>query len=115
MHANLAQPFKLDLPPFDWVTCFSVAEHVAARWEHNILYNLVSTAVQAGLLLIWAHRQMEGNAHVNCRDEEEVLRMFKTFGYVYDKAASTSLQRKAKLPWNRFVLVLRRPRPMFKA
>lgn len=108
-HMDLAQPFPNNLGQFDWGMSIAVAEHVPVILEHIFLSNILHLAPHRGLILVWGSRGMPGTGHVNCRDEEEVLRIFGTLGFRHDVNASASLRRHAVQPWNKLALVLRRP------
>lgn len=109
-YVDLSRPFPDDLERFDWAMSIAVAEHVPFYYEHVLLSNFLR-ASKRGLILMWGARFMSGVGHVNCRDEPEVLSIVMKLGFEVDLGASRRLQRSAKLYWNRYTLVLRRPPP----
>lgn len=106
---DLAEPFPNNLGQFDWVMSIAVAEHIPVIVEHIFLSNLMHVAPHKGIVVVWGSRGMPGTGHVNCRDEAEVLQIFERLGFRHDVNASNSLRRRAVQPWNKLVLVLRRP------
>lgn len=97
----------LDVPRGN-VICLEVAEHVPAEHEAQLLDN-IDRACSGRLALSWAVRGQGGDGHTNCRDNGEVLELFRARGFYLDIEATSRARAAAKLPWfPNTVLALRR-------
>lgn len=63
---------KQDLGRYDWVLCLEVGEHISQEFEKIFLDNLDRHNIN-GIVLSWAVRGQNGDGHINCLDNIEVI------------------------------------------
>ena len=51
------------------------------------------------LVLSWAVVGQGGFGHVNCQNNDYVIRLFEGMGYTYDQENSANLRKVSSLPW----------------
>ena len=83
---DLAELFSV--PEKGHVICLEVAEHIPREYE-NILISNITNACHGYLIFSWAVRGQGGTCHVNCRNNDEVLEMFSSHGFVFCKELTT--------------------------
>lgn len=88
------------LPTFDLVLCLEVGEHVPPKREGNFLWNLVRASSRK-LILSWATPGQGGIGHVNCKGQEEVVRIFQKRGFSRNQEEGKILRDSAEHPWLR--------------
>ena len=95
---DLTTDFELD--PVNFVLSLEVCEHVPKEFEAKLVSNIDKHVVPGGtLVLSWAIVGQGGFGHVNCQNNDYVINLFKSLGYTYEEAASTTLRRAASLSW----------------
>jgi hypothetical protein len=85
--------FKCDL-----VLSLEVGEHIPAAYESIFIDNLVNAA-QKFICLSWAIEGQGGLGHVNCRNNDYVIRELSKRGFVYDQKRSDKLRSVSTFPW----------------
>lgn len=87
---DLTQPFKLD-NKFDVVMSLEVAEHIPLEYERIYVDNLIKH-VNKYLIISWAIPGQGGKGHVNEKDNEYVIDLFKGLGFKYNESVSNKLR-----------------------
>ena len=78
-------------PPYDWVLCLEVCEHVPAEFENKVVANL-HRANTKGIILSWAKKGQGGLGHFNEQDNEYVKGVFQSLGYHNNMFVETVLR-----------------------
>jgi len=95
------------IPMADVVISFEVAEHVPSCFE-DLLVGTLDRHVKKGgwLILSWAIEGQGGLGHVNCRNNDYVIRKYTSMGYEYDNEESMKFRMNAELSWFRNTIML---------
>lgn len=92
---DLSKPFDLK-KQFDWVIALEVAEHIPKQYEAIFLQNLDRHA-KNGIIITWAIVGQKGRGHVNCQNNDSVIKKMESFGYVYDEKEANKLRKSSSL------------------
>ncbi len=79
-------------PKRDWAMCLEVMEHIPPEFEGDALYTL-DACNREGIVMSWAWRGQGGTGHVNEKNLDEVITIFRNLGYDYDLEASINAKR----------------------
>jgi drug/metabolite transporter (DMT)-like permease len=104
MDLSEPQPWEV-LGVRDWVLSLEVAEHIPAAFESTYLFN-IDHANRKGIVISWAIRNQTGYHHVNCRNNSEVISLFASMGYRYDRQQSSKLRSLVNLWWFRQTIMV---------
>ncbi len=75
-HFDLTSPRVHDLHGIaDWGLFIEVGEHIPKEFEDTVIDN-VCQMPREGLIVAWANEGAVGRDHVNCHDEEHVIKQF---------------------------------------
>jgi SAM-dependent methyltransferase len=89
-----------DLEPVNFLLSLEVCEHVPKEFEAKLVSNINKHVAPGGtLVLSWAVVGQGGFGHVNCQNNDYVIRLFEGLGYTYDLENSTSLRNSSSLWW----------------
>lgn len=88
----------VDIGKFDFVLSLEVGEHIPATYEQNFVDNLVKAAKKF-ICLSWGVEGQGGLGHVNCRNNDYVIRELSKRGFVYDSDRSDKLRSVSTFPW----------------
>jgi SAM-dependent methyltransferase len=73
-------------PPVDFLMCLEVCEHVPKKYEDKLLQNINKHLNPGGtLLLSWAIIGQGGFGHVNCQNNDYVIKKIESMGYSFNK------------------------------
>jgi 2-polyprenyl-3-methyl-5-hydroxy-6-metoxy-1,4-benzoquinol methylase len=87
-------------PKVDCVLCLEVGEHVPAQYETDLLSNFNNLLNPNGILILsWAIRKQPGFGHVNCLNNDEVIKKMTDIHFTYDEKSSTFLRNAASVGW----------------
>jgi SAM-dependent methyltransferase len=89
------------LPPVNFLLCLEVCEHVPKEFEDALL-NTIDRHVNPGgtLVLSWAVVGQGGTGHVNCQNNDYVVKKFKSLNYTYNSTQSMHLRaQESCAPW----------------
>jgi tryptophanyl-tRNA synthetase len=99
------ESFSLD--PVDFLLTLEVAEHVPKHLEERLTQTIHRHVKPGGyLVLSWAVEGQPGLGHVNCRNNDYVIRKFEDLGYNYKKEESQTLRKDAKMFWFRNTIMV---------
>ena len=107
-YLDLAVP-QLWLPPYDWVVCLEVIEHIPPEFESLVLDNVIRPAT-IGIVLSWALPTQPGAMHVNARQADYVEGVLRSRGLMLDANATQRLRNGSELSWFRENTVVYRKR-----
>ena len=95
---NLAQE-DLMLPVYDFVISLEVGEHIPVEYEGNFINNC-DRCNRHGVIISWANTD-DGWSHVNPKEIDEVVSIFKNMGYVYDNDVVNQMRKSIVCHWYR--------------
>jgi len=93
---DLTSNFQLEKA--DFLICLEVGEHVPKTFEEKLISN-ITNHVTDKLLLSWAVVGQAGHGHVNCQNNDYVIRKFESMNFQYNQAESETLRNVSTLPW----------------
>ena len=105
---------EISFPPADWVMSIEVAEHIPPQMEATFLRQIVSHA-RKGVLISWAFEGQRGHHHVNGKNSDAVIAVFKAAGWGFDEEATAKLRgvvdggAAAPTPWLKNTIYVFRP------
>jgi len=88
----------VDIGKFDFVLSLEVGEHIPASYEQIFIDNLANTSKKF-ICLSWGVEGQGGLGHVNCRNNDYVIRELAKRGFVYDSKKSNQLRSVSTFPW----------------
>jgi len=88
----------VDAGKFDLVVSLEVGEHIPKQFEQIFIDN-VCRAAKRHIVLSWATEGQGGRGHVNCRNNDYVIKEMESRGYVFDKEKSDILKGASTLDW----------------
>lgn len=101
---DLSIPVQLE--KFDCVLSFEVGEHIPAEYETVFINNLVNNT-KSKIILSWAVEGQGGTGHVNCRNNDYIINIFKNKNFSYDQQASMYLRNHvSNAPWFRNTIMI---------
>lgn len=83
-----------DLGEFDWVLSLEVGEHIPFEYEDIFIYNL-HRHNKYGIVLSWAVEGQGGDGHVNCHNNDYIIKKFTDLGYTLDDVWTDIIRSKA--------------------
>lgn len=89
----------------DWGMCLEVGEHVPQKFESQLLDN-ITEACKSGLVLSWAIPKQPGYHHVNCRENEYIIKQVEKRGLRWLPEDSEILREAAGLWWFKNTLMV---------
>lgn len=95
---DLTRPFDLDIPMADWVLCLEVGEHIPVALTEPFVDNLAGKA-KKGLIVSWSNNCQRGVGHVNCRSNDNVIKLFGARRFIYDENATETLRAATIWPY----------------
>jgi len=84
--------------PRDLIICLEVAEHVPAEKEEVFVENLLLSESDY-VIISWAVEGQGGLGHINCRNNDYVIDLFKQYGYDFMEKESEQLRKASKISW----------------
>jgi len=87
---DLSNPVELN-DKTDCVLCLEVGEHIPKEFESILINNIVKHTTNK-LILSWAIIGQGGDGHVNCRENEYIIKIIESNGFVYIKEDSDILR-----------------------
>jgi len=101
---DLSVPVQLE--KFDCVLSFEVGEHIPAEYEETFINNLVNNT-NSKIILSWAVEGQGGTGHVNCRNNDYIINVFKNKDFEYDEESSMHLRSHiSNAPWFRNTIMI---------
>lgn len=95
---DLTSEFQMD--PVDFLLCLEVGEHIPKEFESTLLSRIDNHLNPSGtLVLSWAVEGQGGFGHVNCQNNDYVIRVMKTLGYSFMIVESMMLRNAASVSW----------------
>lgn len=95
---DLTRPIKVDEKGN--VIFLEVGEHIPQKFEKDIVSNIYNLC-EGYLILSWAVPGQAGFGHVNCKTNEEVIKLFQSFGFNYLPEISAQARKNVdeNTPW----------------
>lgn len=89
------------------VICLEVMEHIPAVLSDNVLMNIKRTCSKH-LILSWAVKGQDGVGHVNCLDNDEVIKLIEKKGFFLLEEETTSARSVIDdtTPWFKNTLLI---------
>jgi SAM-dependent methyltransferase len=95
---ELTSSFQMD--PVDFLLCLEVGEHIPKEFESTLLSRIDNHLNPHGtLVLSWAVKGQGGFGHVNCQNNDYVIKTITDCGYEFMEAQSNILRTAAYIPW----------------
>lgn len=88
----------VDIGQYDLVLSLEVGEHIPVEYEQDFIDNLCRAAKQY-IVLSWAVIGQGGVGHVNCRNNDYIIRELGKRGFILDADSTERLREAAFLPW----------------
>jgi 2-polyprenyl-3-methyl-5-hydroxy-6-metoxy-1,4-benzoquinol methylase len=85
---------------YDLVFCLEVGEHIPKEYEQIFLDNIIRAA-KKDVILSWALIGQQGDGHVNCQNNDYIIREMLLRGFNLDPDKSNFLRKEASLDWLR--------------
>jgi 2-polyprenyl-3-methyl-5-hydroxy-6-metoxy-1,4-benzoquinol methylase len=102
---DLSKPFYLK-KKFDAVLSLEVGEHIPAEFEVLFLDNICKH-VRKTLIISWAIEGQKGDGHVNCRNNDYIIKSVCERGFKYNKKATQELRKAAtNASWFGYTLMI---------
>jgi SAM-dependent methyltransferase len=96
---DLTSP-NFQFEPVDFIMCLEVGEHVPKEFESALLSNIDKHLNPNGtLVLSWAIVGQPGFGHVNCQNNDYVIRTVESLGYSINTEAIELLRNSSTLSW----------------
>ena len=89
---------KLNLNKRNAVLCLEVGEHVPQKYETILLDNICNSS-DSIIILSWAVEGQGGNGHVNCKNNDYIIRQIENRGFIFNNHVTNSLRSNSKLEW----------------
>lgn len=86
------------------VLSLEVGEHIPKQYEQIFLDNLVDASISL-IILSWAVEGQGGDGHVNCKNNDYIIRQMNNRGYYYDVETTDFLRDKCTIPWFKYTLM----------
>lgn len=96
--ANMSEALSLRQPPFDWVLCLEVGEHIPPQYEEVFLNNLERNCTK-GVVLSWFPEEGHGIGHFNPRENDYVKQKMLERGFLCDEMAERNLRAECTHWW----------------
>ena len=93
---DLSEP--IDIGVFDMVVSLEVGEHIPAEYEQIFIDNICKSSKKY-VLLSWGVEGQPGVGHVNCRNNDYIIKEMERRGLRYNKIDSDYLRSKSTFPW----------------
>lgn len=102
---DLSKPFYLK-KKFDAVLSLEVGEHIPAEFEDVFISNITKHAKNT-LIISWAIEGQGGSGHVNCKNNDYIIRQITERGFKYNEKASNNLRKAAtNASWFSYTLLV---------
>jgi hypothetical protein len=102
---DLSKPFYLK-KKFDAVLSLEVGEHIPAEFEDAFISN-ITKHVKNKLIISWAVEGQGGSGHVNCKNNDYIIRQIEDRGFKYNEEASNELRKAAtNASWFSYTLMV---------
>ena len=88
----------INIPKYDWVFSLEVGEHIPAQFE-DIFINNLHKSNKKGMVISWAIEGQAGIGHVNCHNNDYIIKKIEKLGYIYNPALSQIFRNKATFPY----------------
>lgn len=96
-YLNLAEPIPFECN-YDFVISIEVAEHIPKIYEDIYVDNLIKCS-KIGIVISWSGIGQSGHFHVNNKNKEEVILLFKKKGYKYQSLITERLKNFTTIAW----------------
>lgn len=87
-----------ELSPRDVVLCLEVGEHIPKKYEQIVLDNIFNSSKNI-VILSWAIKGQPGNGHVNCQDNDYIIKQAEQRQFFFDEVSSKNFRRSSSLKW----------------
>ncbi len=88
---DLSQPLFLDKK--GQVLCLEVGEHIPAKYEAELLDN-ITRACGSKLIMSWAIKGQPGIGHINCKNNDYIIKEIEDREFEFDKELTTKTRKK---------------------
>lgn len=88
---DLSKPFMFHTK--DWVLSLEVGEHIPKEHE-DLFINNVANLAEYGIILSWAIEGQGGDGHVNCRNNDYIVKKLQNLGFEWYEIPTTWLRSK---------------------
>lgn len=89
---------QVNMGEFDLVLSLEVGEHIPDKYEQVFIDNLIC-ASKGYICLSWGVEGQQGVGHVNCRNNDYVIKELFERGFIYSADKSQYLRDNSTLPW----------------
>ncbi len=96
---DLSIPQK-NLKSYPFILFLEVGEHIPKNKEPILLDNICKMANDI-LIVSWANSSQKGKGHVNCKNRDEVIKIFENRNFKEIKKLSQQLRENSKKRWFR--------------
>lgn len=93
---DFSQPQNIS--KYDLVLSLEVGEHIPVEYE-QIFINNICRASASKIILSWAVEGQSGYGHVNCRNNDYIIKQMADRGFVFNANISSKLRMASTLPW----------------
>lgn len=94
-----------DIGQFDLVLSLEVGEHIPQEFEQVFLNNICK-ASKKYVCLSWAIVGQGGTGHVNCQNNDHVIRFMRSRNFEFDVELSRKLRQLSSFPWFKNTLMV---------
>jgi hypothetical protein len=102
---DLSNSFDLE-KKFDCVLCLEVGEHIPKKYEQVFIDNICNHTKNL-LILSWAVIGQGGDGHVNCQNNDYIIREMGVRGFNYDDKNTFILRNSiSNAPWFRNTIMV---------
>lgn len=88
----------VSLYPMDMVLSLEVGEHIPEKYEKVFIENLIKHANKT-IILSWAVMHQGGFGHVNCQNNDHVIKAIEYYDFKYDPIYSEFLRIRSTKSW----------------
>lgn len=89
---------NVELSPRDVVLCLEVGEHIPKKYEQIVLDNIFNSSKNI-VILSWAIKGQSGTGHVNCQDNDYIIKQAEQRQFSFDEVSSKHFRRSSSLKW----------------
>lgn len=105
--AELHKPLNFipndDIPAL--ILSLEVGEHIPAEYESVFIDNVVKYA-KRWIILSWAVPGQGGDGHVNCRDNNYIIKKMEERGFIINYKETDKLREQSHLSWFKYTLMV---------
>lgn len=88
----------VNIGTYDVVLTLEVGEHIPKKYEQVFIDNICKAAIHY-IILSWAVKNQPGTGHVNCQNNDYVIKEMKKRGWKLDEETTEILRKASTLRW----------------